>query len=84
MEQMTSRKNYTDKKTEDCNDVGWIGIGIMSIVGSITIAQLMSSMSKPLVLDRYLYPVSVMGWLIISAGVSRLTTKKYIHATVRY
>ena len=74
--------NKTAQKTEDNYELPWVIIGLFSVIGSILIGQYLSSTMTPLVIERYLYPVSVIAWLILAVGVSRLTSRKYIQTTI--
>ena len=72
----------SSEKTDDNIVLVWIILGLLSVFGSIALGQLISSMTRPLILDRYLYPVSVIAWIVFAVAVSRVTTRKYIRTTV--
>ena len=75
-------KKESAEKTDDNIVLVWIIFGILSVFGSIALGQLISSMTRPLILDRYLYPVSVIIWLVFAVGISRITSRKYIRTTI--
>ena len=51
----------------------WLGCGLLSVIGSIMFGVIISALTTPLIIERYIYPVSVIIWLLFSIGVSRIS-----------
>ena len=55
----------------------WILAGVASIFGTMFIGIVVSRLFRPLFIVRYLYPVSIIAWLILSLGLSKLKGYRY-------
>ncbi len=71
-----------DEGTSDRTLTVWIALGILAVFGSVALGQLISSMTRPLILDRYLYPVSVVIWIIFAVGITRISSKKNVRTVI--
>jgi len=50
----------------------WMSAGIFSIVGTMMIGIIVSKVMRPVFLVRYLYPVSVVAWVLLGVIISRV------------
>lgn len=50
----------------------WGAAGIISIAGTIVVGTCVSTIFRPLLLLRYIYPVSAVAWLLVGAALSKL------------
>ena len=64
------------QKHESEYELVWFISGIVSAVGSILFGVILSMMTTPLIIERYIYPVGVVVWLLFSIGVSRITVNR--------
>lgn len=55
-----SRRNF-----EDCNRPIYL-IGIISVIATIIIGELISLFILPVFIERYMYPIAVIFWLLVS------------------
>ena len=56
-----------------CSDMLiWIISGIVSIMGTILFGIAISKLIRPFYVLRYIYPVSVIGWVILGVMISRM------------
>lgn len=56
----------------------WVLAGLLSIIGTIAFAQIISALTTPLVIKRYLYPVSIIAWVIFAVSIHHLDSFKII------
>lgn len=68
--------SFSYKDIKSSNVVIWILAGISSILGTIFLGIIISKMIVPLFIFRYIYPVSIVAWMILGITVSRLKGKK--------
>lgn len=68
--------SFSYKDIKSSNVVIWILAGISSILGTIFFGIIISKMIVPLFIFRYIYPVSIVAWMILGITVSRLKGKK--------
>ena len=61
--------NMKENDNKACTMDIWIIAGLLSIGGSIFIATIVSLAVTPILVDRYLYPVSIVAWLLLSYSV---------------
>lgn len=54
----------------------WIGIGYFIIGGTIAVGIGVSKIFRPMFTPKYVYPVSIIAWLILGIGVSKCRWKK--------
>ncbi len=54
----------------------WSLAGILSVVGTIVVGIGVSKLIRPFFLVRYLYPVSVVAWMVLGGMMSRLKGRK--------
>lgn len=57
-------------------NVFWIISGLSSILGTIIVGIVVSDVIRPFYLLRYIYPVSVVAWMILGVIISRLKGSK--------
>lgn len=50
----------------------WLTAGAVSILGTIMTGVLVSAVFRPLFILRYLYPVSIVAWLMLAVCIARL------------
>jgi hypothetical protein len=60
----------------------WLIWGIVASLGTIALGEFISAVIRPAYIERYLYPVAVVLWLVCSVAVSRLPFKKIITGVV--
>lgn len=53
-------------------EVLWIIAGLSSVFGTIIVGIAISEIIRPFYLLRYIYPVSVVAWMILGVGISKL------------
>lgn len=54
----------------------WMATGIFSVAGTISFGIIVSEMTRPLLLLRYIYPVSMVMWMVFGVTISSLKGKK--------
>lgn len=54
------------------DDAVWILTGVLSILGTIAVGICVSTVFRPLFVLRYIYPVSIIAWLLMGVIVSKL------------
>lgn len=54
----------------------WIVAGLLSIFGTIIVSILISNAIRPVLMCRYLYPVSIVAWIIFGYTLPRMSSKK--------
>jgi hypothetical protein len=59
----------------------WVLAGILSVVGTILLAILISKLIRPFYCLRYIYPATLVAWLVLGILISRLRGRK-IYACV--
>lgn len=64
---MVKLVKYKDKKL-----IIWVMTGCVSIGGSIFVAELLSHLISPVYVERYIYPLSAVAWLIMCVSISQL------------
>ena len=70
-------KNLKQKK-ELAYDTIWLIWGIIAAVGTLVIGELICILIRPAFLTRYLYPVTIVMWLVLSVGITKLRKKRAI------
>ena len=70
------KTDSSDQVHERNTELVWFACGILSLIGSIMFGKILSIVTTPLIIERYIYPVSVVAWLMFSIGVSRITRNK--------
>lgn len=60
----------------------WIITGAVSIFGTLAVAVIVSTITRPLLILRYIYPVTVLAWLIFAACVSKLKYSSFLSAVI--
>lgn len=63
-------------------DALWVLAGLFSMFGTIFVGIVVSRLIRPLFIVRYLYPVSIVAWLILGFCLSRLKGKIVYTAAV--
>lgn len=53
----------------------WILAGIAALIGTAAVGIMVSVLVRPMFISRYLYPVSVVAWLLLGVCISRLKGK---------
>lgn len=53
----------------------WMCAGIAGLVGTAVVGLTLSVMIRPMFISRYLYPISVVAWLLFGVCVSRMKKK---------
>ena len=74
------RNNERLEKYNDSNagiESMWALAGLLSIFGSIIFGQCLSALTTPLVIVRYLYPVSILAWLLFAVSFRHLDSIKF-------
>ena len=56
----------------------WILSGIISAVGVVLVGEFLSYTVRPFFLERYLFPVTAVIWLVFGIGINEMKWKKYI------
>lgn len=65
--------------TERMSDVSfWLLWGIIAALGTLALGELISVLIRPVFITKYLYPVVVVIWMVLSVSISRLTSLKRI------
>lgn len=54
----------------------WIFAGVLSVFGTVGFGIIISKLVRPFYTLRYIYPVSIIAWLLLGIMVSRLKGKK--------
>lgn len=70
--------NFRLKSLEVSPFVIWIISGVVAILGTMTVGIGVSYIFRPLFYVKYMYPVSVVAWLIFAVCVSKIHYKKLI------
>lgn len=66
-------------------NVFWIITGLSSILGTIIVGIVVSDVIRPFYLLRYIYPVSVVAWMILGVIISKLKGSKiYVFMLICY
>lgn len=60
----------------------WLIWGIIAAVGTLAIGEILSELIRPLFLQRYLYPISIVLWLVFSVAISKLKYYRRIIAVL--
>lgn len=68
--------NFTFKDFQISNSCLWIIAGLVSVLGTIICGIMVSNVLRPLYLLRYIYPVSVVAWMILGIVISKLKGKR--------
>ena len=63
-------------------DAAWVLAGLLSMFGTFLVGILVSRLIRPLFIVRYLYPVSVIAWLLLGFCLSRLRGRVIYAAAV--
>lgn len=63
-------------------DIIWVLAGLFSMFGTVAVGIAVSRLIRPLFIVRYLYPVSVIAWLLLGFCLSRLKGKIVYAAAV--
>ncbi len=71
---LKKKKEDVDKK-EFIYNILWIIAGLASIVGTMFVGIMVSRLVRPLFIVRYLYPVSVIAWFLLSLGIGEAKIK---------
>lgn len=58
-------------------EVFWIIAGLISILGTIIAGIVVSEIIRPFYLLRYIYPVSIVAWMVLGIGISKLKGSKF-------
>lgn len=64
------------------NSFLWIIAGLSSILGTIIFAIAISNIIRPFYVLRYIYPVSIIAWMILGVSVSKLKGSKIYTAII--
>lgn len=62
-------------RLEISGDGIWFMAGLFSILGTVAVGMLVSKFIRPVLIVRYLYPVSVITWLLAGVGISCFKSK---------
>ena len=68
-----SFKGKEQRKTEGT----WLVAGSLSYLGTMVVAILFSLLIRPLLIVRYVYPLSVIGWLLLSYSIMNVWNDNY-------
>lgn len=69
--------NFTVKDFQISNSCLWIIAGLVSVLGTIICGIMISNILRPLYLLRYIYPASVVAWMILGIVISKLKGRKF-------
>ena len=72
--------NNNEKKTSQT--AIWVLSGLICVVGSIIISITVSKTIKPLLIVRYLYPMSIVGWTLLSYSIVKCWSDELLKKTV--
>ena len=61
---------------KDCGKVLWLAAGLCSIFGTIMVGNVVSRLFRPVMIVRYLYPVSIIAWVLLAVGISGCRRKR--------
>ncbi len=70
------------EKPSVSKDLWWMIAGGMSIFGTIIFAILLSKLVRPFYVLRYIYPVSIVAWLLLGFCITKLKTKHLVTAAL--
>lgn len=65
----------------DTRKVLWFVAGLSSIFGTILVGNIMSRVFRPVFIVRYLYPVTIIAWVLLAVGIAACK-KKRIFASI--
>lgn len=54
----------------------WILAGLSSVFGTILVGNVVSKVFRPVLILRYLYPVSIIAWLLLAVGIASCRQKR--------
>ena len=54
---------------------GWMLAGLLGVLGTAVVAIGVSVIFRPLLAERYLYPVAIVAWLLLGVGISKCRGK---------
>lgn len=63
-------------------EMAWVIAGILSIVGTMAVGKAASAILRPVFQTKYLFPVSVVAWLLLAVECSKLKLRKMCLATL--
>ncbi len=63
-------------------DLIWMICGGVSVIGTIAFGILISAAIRPFYILRYIYPVSIVAWVILGCGISKLKSRKLVTAVL--
>jgi len=66
--------NWSDIKITKL--IVWILTGVFTIIGTIGIGIFISYIVRPIFITRYIYPVSIVAWLLLGICISKLKFSK--------
>ncbi len=59
-------------------DAIWMTIGVMSVIGTIATGILVSKLIRPFYELRYLYPATIVAWLLLALAVSKIKYREIV------
>ncbi len=66
----------------DWGKVLWLAAGLCSIFGTILVGNIVSKVFRPVIIVRYLYPVSMIAWVLLAVGIASLKRKRVYCAVI--
>lgn len=74
---------YNRKNAADTSGLCfWLVWGIIAAIGTIALGKTISVLIRPALLTRYLYPVSVVAWMVVSVAITKLNIRKILFPIV--
>lgn len=61
---------------KDTQKLVWLFAGLCSIFGTILVGNIVSKVFRPVLILRYLYPVSIIAWTLLAVGIASCRKKR--------
>lgn len=67
---------------KNIRNMAWLLSGLFAVLGTIVAGNLISRFFKPIFIVRYMYPVTIVAWLLLAVAVSYCKYKKVYTAVI--
>lgn len=69
-------------RRKEWDELFWMLTGCLSVGGTIMTGEFISHVFRPMYLERYLYPVALISWIILGTNISKIRGSKIITAVL--